>query len=258
MSTPELSAAAFTTVSMGVRHAAPARRFHGTPPPGPADATWATRLGAAAAERDQPSQIIGWTGGNRGSTLRPPDYQRWPGPGPTTRIPPAGRPAARDQLMRQPCVAPPPGERARVRRPASGTCPCRTQDRTQSRGAVAGLPTRQQGVAGTRQNRVPFAGVFRNESQCQESRTAASADRSPPPLNSRIRDSPANIPRTPPAGEPVIDDVLQTTACSQHAAPAAATSADRFRRARSANKGDSLPSTSHPQHRTDSLRRTSP
>jgi predicted dehydrogenase len=82
-STPELGAAAFTTVNMGVQSYrqgkvlfwdAERRR------PVEADASWATRLERRSHERGQPTQIIGWTGGNRGSTLEPPEYQRLAGP----------------------------------------------------------------------------------------------------------------------------------------------------------------------------------
>jgi hypothetical protein len=31
-------------------------------------------------DRGRPNQVAGWTGGERGSTLEPPDYQRLEGP----------------------------------------------------------------------------------------------------------------------------------------------------------------------------------
>jgi predicted dehydrogenase len=83
MSTPELGAAAFTTVNMGVQAYRTGntlfwdkerRRVTN------ADASWATRWERRSKDRGQPSQIIGWTGGNRGSTLEPPEYQRLAGP----------------------------------------------------------------------------------------------------------------------------------------------------------------------------------
>ena len=79
MSTPELGAAAFTTVNMGVQSYRngqvlfwdkEARRT------APADASWATRWERRSRERGTPNQIIGWQGGNAGSTLTPEDYQR--------------------------------------------------------------------------------------------------------------------------------------------------------------------------------------
>jgi predicted dehydrogenase len=82
-STPELGAAAFTTVAMGVQAYRTgqtlfwdkeARRVT------QADASWATRLERRSKDRGQPTQIIGWTGGNRGSVLEPPEYQRLAGP----------------------------------------------------------------------------------------------------------------------------------------------------------------------------------
>ena len=82
-STPELGAAAFTTVNMGVQSYRKgqvlfwdkeARRT------APADASWAARWERRSRERGTPNQIIGWQGGNAGSTLTPPDYQRLGGP----------------------------------------------------------------------------------------------------------------------------------------------------------------------------------
>ena len=45
-----------------------------------ADASWASNLEARSKKRGKPSQIIGWQGGDRGSTLEPPEYQRLEGP----------------------------------------------------------------------------------------------------------------------------------------------------------------------------------
>jgi hypothetical protein len=82
-STPELGAAAFTTVSMGVQSYRQgqvlfwdreARRTT------VADASWATRWERRSHERGRPNQIIDWQGGNAGSTLEPPAYQRLGGP----------------------------------------------------------------------------------------------------------------------------------------------------------------------------------
>jgi predicted dehydrogenase len=83
LSTPELGAAAFTTVNMGVQSYRfgkvlfwdnEQRRVRD------ADAIWASRLEARSKKRGKPSQIIGWTGGDSGSTLTPPDYQKLEGP----------------------------------------------------------------------------------------------------------------------------------------------------------------------------------
>jgi predicted dehydrogenase len=79
----ELGAAAFTTVAMGVQSYrrgqvlfwdAQRRRVV------QADSSWATRLERKSKDRGRPNQIIGWTGGDRGSTLEPPDYQSMAGP----------------------------------------------------------------------------------------------------------------------------------------------------------------------------------
>jgi hypothetical protein len=45
-----------------------------------ADNTWASRWERRSRERGTPNQIIGWQGGNAGSTLTPPDYQNLGGP----------------------------------------------------------------------------------------------------------------------------------------------------------------------------------
>jgi predicted dehydrogenase len=91
---PELGAAAFTTVALGVQSYrrgqvlfwdAPRRRVV------TADSSWATRLERRSKDRGRPSQIIGWTGENRGSTLEPPEYQRLAGPWIDGRDPGAAR-----------------------------------------------------------------------------------------------------------------------------------------------------------------------
>ncbi len=82
-STPELGAAAFTTVNMGVQsyrqgHVLYWDREHRRPVV--ADAHWATRWERRSHLRGRPNQIIGWQGGERGSTLEPPDYMSLAGP----------------------------------------------------------------------------------------------------------------------------------------------------------------------------------
>lgn len=80
--TPDVGAAAFTTVAMGVQSYRRGQALAWDPQrrqPVPADETWAANLERRSRERGQPSQIQGWTGGNRGSTLEPPDYQNLEG-----------------------------------------------------------------------------------------------------------------------------------------------------------------------------------
>ena len=96
--TPELGAAAFTTVNMGVQAYRTGQTLFWDKEnrrTRPADASWATRWERRSHERGQPSQVAGWTGGNRGSTLEPPDYQSLKGPwtngqDPAPATPPAG------------------------------------------------------------------------------------------------------------------------------------------------------------------------
>ncbi len=82
-STAELGAAAFTTVNMGVlsyRQGQVLFWDRERRRPVRADDTWATRWERRSHERGHPSQVPGWAGGNSGSTLVPPDYQRLEGP----------------------------------------------------------------------------------------------------------------------------------------------------------------------------------
>ncbi len=83
LSTPELGAAAFTTVNMGVL----SYRFgkalfwdkeHRRPKD--ADASWAEQWQARSKKHGKPNHIIGWEGGDKGSTLEPPEYQKLAGP----------------------------------------------------------------------------------------------------------------------------------------------------------------------------------
>ncbi|HMF20320.1 MAG TPA: Gfo/Idh/MocA family oxidoreductase [Gemmataceae bacterium] len=83
MSTPELGAAAFTTVNMGVLSYRQGQALFWDKErrrPVPADASWAQRWERRSHERGRPNQIIGWDGGTRGSTLSPPEYMRLAGP----------------------------------------------------------------------------------------------------------------------------------------------------------------------------------
>jgi predicted dehydrogenase len=83
LSTPELGAAAFSTVNMGVQ----SYRFGKVlfwdkeqRKPVDADASWAANWESRSKKRGKPNQIIGWQGGDKGSTLTPPDYQKLEGP----------------------------------------------------------------------------------------------------------------------------------------------------------------------------------
>jgi predicted dehydrogenase len=80
---PELGAAAFTTVNMGVQsyqngHALfwdkEQRR------PVFADDSWAKKWEERSKERGKPNQIMGWQAGETGSVVIPPDYQKLGGP----------------------------------------------------------------------------------------------------------------------------------------------------------------------------------
>ncbi len=83
LSTPELGAAAFATVNMGVQ----SYRFgkalfwdKEARKPVDADESWAANWEKRSKERGKPNQIIGWQGGDKGSTVEAPDYQKLGGP----------------------------------------------------------------------------------------------------------------------------------------------------------------------------------
>ncbi|MGF1580231.1 MAG: Gfo/Idh/MocA family protein [Gemmataceae bacterium] len=83
LSTPELGAAAFTTVNMGVLSYRFGQALHWdaeNKETAPANGTWASQWERRSEQRGNPNQILGWEGGNRGSTLTPPDYQSLEGP----------------------------------------------------------------------------------------------------------------------------------------------------------------------------------
>jgi predicted dehydrogenase len=83
LSTPELGAAAFTTVNMGAqsyRHGKIYFWDKSKQVPTEADGSWAAKLEARSKKRDKPSEIIGWQAGDKGSTLTPPAYQKLEGP----------------------------------------------------------------------------------------------------------------------------------------------------------------------------------
>ena len=112
-STPELGAAAFTTVALGVQSYRQGQvlfwdkeRRRATT----ADATWAQRWERRSHERGTPNQIAGWHGGNAGSRLTPPDYQNLEGAWINGRDP-----------------APPARRRRRPQGPAKGHLDCRSR-----------------------------------------------------------------------------------------------------------------------------------
>jgi predicted dehydrogenase len=82
-STPELGAAAFTTVALGVKSYREGKALFWNKEQRAAkdaDATWAARWQERSKKRGKPTQILGWQGGDHGSTLQPPDYQKLEGP----------------------------------------------------------------------------------------------------------------------------------------------------------------------------------
>jgi len=83
LSTPELGAAAFSTVNMGAQSYRFGKAFFWDKEarkPVDADASWASNWEKRSKERGKPNQIMGWKGGDKGSTLTPPDYQKLEGP----------------------------------------------------------------------------------------------------------------------------------------------------------------------------------
>lgn len=83
LSTPELGAAAFTTVNMGVQSYRQGKVLFWDDDKKKAveaDASWASNLEARSKKRGKPNQVIGWKAGNTGSTVAQPDYQHLEGP----------------------------------------------------------------------------------------------------------------------------------------------------------------------------------
>jgi hypothetical protein len=83
LSTPELGAAAFTTVTMGVLSYRQGRALFWDKDgrkPVEADASWASRWEKRSKGRGKPNQVIGWKGGDAGSVVVPPEYQKLAGP----------------------------------------------------------------------------------------------------------------------------------------------------------------------------------
>jgi predicted dehydrogenase len=82
-STPELGAAAFTTVALGVQSYRTGKVMFWDPElrkPAEADNSWAAKLEKRSKERGKPNQIQGWAGGDRGSVIIPNDYMKLAGP----------------------------------------------------------------------------------------------------------------------------------------------------------------------------------
>jgi hypothetical protein len=83
LSTPELGAAAFTTVTLGVHSYRQGLALYwdkDRQKPAPADDSWAKQWEERSKRGGKPNQIIGWKAGETGSLLEPPDYQKLKGP----------------------------------------------------------------------------------------------------------------------------------------------------------------------------------
>ena len=83
LSTPELGSAAFSTVAMGVQSFRQGKVLFwdkDNKKAVEADASWASNLEKRSKERGKPTQILGWKGGTKGSTVVPPAYQKLEGP----------------------------------------------------------------------------------------------------------------------------------------------------------------------------------
>jgi predicted dehydrogenase len=82
-STPALGAAAFSTVNMGVQSYRQGKALFWDKEarkPVEADASWAAMWEKRSKERGKPNHIMGWDGGDKGSTLSPPEYMKLAGP----------------------------------------------------------------------------------------------------------------------------------------------------------------------------------
>jgi predicted dehydrogenase len=82
LSTPELGAAAFTTVNMGVQSYRNGKAYFWDKEqrkPVEANESWAHNWEERSKKRGKPNQIIGWQANDTGSSLVPPDYQKLEG-----------------------------------------------------------------------------------------------------------------------------------------------------------------------------------
>jgi predicted dehydrogenase len=80
---PTLGAAAFTTVNMGVQSYRNGKALfwdNMRQKVMDANATWSAKLEKRSKDHGKPSQINGWEGGDTGSVVVPPDYQKLGGP----------------------------------------------------------------------------------------------------------------------------------------------------------------------------------
>ena len=83
LSTPELGAAAFSTVNMGVQSYRFGKVLFWDKEKRvvrDADGSWASRWEARSKKRGKPNQIMGWQAGDKGSLLEPPAYHKLEGP----------------------------------------------------------------------------------------------------------------------------------------------------------------------------------
>jgi hypothetical protein len=83
LSTPELGAAAFTTVALGVKSYRTGKALFWDAEkrqPTEADASWASNLEKRSKEHGKPHNVMGWAAGETGSVFEPPDYQKLAGP----------------------------------------------------------------------------------------------------------------------------------------------------------------------------------
>jgi predicted dehydrogenase len=90
LSPPELGAAAFTTVDMGVRSYREGKALFWDKEKRQvvnADSSWAARLEARSKEHGKPSQVMGWRGGDTGSVVVAPVWQTLAGPWTNDRDP---------------------------------------------------------------------------------------------------------------------------------------------------------------------------
>src|SRR5262245_13937256 len=82
-STPELGAAAFATVNMGVQSYRNGKVYYWDKEKRvakEADGSWASKWEARSKKRGKPNNIIGWVGGDKGNVVDAPDYQKLEGP----------------------------------------------------------------------------------------------------------------------------------------------------------------------------------
>jgi hypothetical protein len=79
LSTPELGAAAFTTVNLGVQSYRTGQVMFWNKElrkPVEGNGSWASQWEKRSKNRGTPNQIMGWQGGDAGSVVVPPDYQK--------------------------------------------------------------------------------------------------------------------------------------------------------------------------------------